>query len=429
MKKGLKMEFGVWGISYKQAGIDVRETIAFTKKNKIDAMRECQKEGVEELVILSTCNRTEIYFASEDINRAFQQVQTYCCNMFHIQGENHELFYYYKGEKAIRHLFRVTCGLDSLVIGEDQILGQVKEALAFAIEHKASKKQLNKAFRESITFAKRMKHTYKISENPLSVSSIAVKFVSQKVESFCNKRILLIGAGKIGKIVLRYLTEQGNHQIFVTKRGHNCNDQKYRDLTREFSNITLIPYENRYKLIPEMDVVFCSTSSPHMVIKLEEMKPTTHDIVMMDMAVPRDIDKNLSSIPNLKVYNLDDLKKIEGENTKYRQKIAKKIENEIEIAIQAFEQWRIKASVDDTIHKLNKVCDEVYYETVDSLNRKVTLSNKEEKKVQMLVKSCIRKMIQAPIKQIKAIDNADEMANMQQALEYLFQLEEQEHGA
>ncbi|MBC7959003.1 MAG: glutamyl-tRNA reductase, partial [Vallitaleaceae bacterium] len=212
------MYIGVVGISHKQAPVKTRNAVAFTQSKKIEAMNFLLEGScVEEVVILSTCNRSEIYFATNNLSYSMVQVKTFYLNYFGVPQLDSHVFTK-SNEEAIQYLLTVTSGLDSIVLGEDQILGQVKEDHDLARQMGCSKKMLNKIFRDAITFAKKMKTTYKISENPLSISSVAIKLLEDVCPEFTEAKVLLIGAGTVGMLCLKYLQDAGLTRLFMCNR-------------------------------------------------------------------------------------------------------------------------------------------------------------------------------------------------------------------
>lgn len=415
------MEIGVVGLSHQNAAVEIREKIAFTTGKKLHAMQTLMGQGVDELVILSTCNRVEMYFAASDGPRAVESIKSYC-DAFLYPGISTYL-YRYGNQDALSHLFRVACGLESLVLGEDQILGQVKAAASFAMEHGGSKKVLNKVFRESVTYAKRAKTQYKMSENPLSISATAVKYISQQVNGLGGKNVLIMGTGKIGTLILRYISEGADADIYITRRAHHSRHNK-PDILTAFKGVHIIDFESRYDYIPDMDVVFTATASPHVIVKMEALPQLYKPVVFMDVAVPRDVDIRIRNRQNVVYHDIDDLKAIVDRSEAQRREIAQLMYGEIDTEVRTVEAWVAKAQADETIRKLNVFCDRVYDHTWDMIDRKIDLSEKDTQDMKRIVKSCIRKMVKTPIDQLKGLDSESDIEGMAHALAFLYDLEE-----
>ena len=262
-KNGEKMQFGFCGLSYKNAGLDVRDKTAFTDSEKITFLNCIEKFGVEQCMILSTCNRSEVYYLFEEERQRMQVKETY--ESFFPQVNLQEYLTEYTGEKALEHLFLVTAGLESQVLGEDQILGQVKDALNFTRAMGFSKKEMNRAVTDAIACSKRIKSELKISEIPLSVSYVGIR----RLESTCGiqgKNILVIGSGKMSVLALRYICEYGANEVYLCSRTLS----HAKALREEFSNIRIVEYKNRYDVLKDCDIVISATASPHLVLKKED---------------------------------------------------------------------------------------------------------------------------------------------------------------
>ena len=260
------MQFGLLGIDYKNADLAVRDEISFTDQKKMEFFRKAEENGIEQVMILSTCNRSEIYYFYEKESQV-KAIQDIYCDMFE-KVQIRQYIRHCEEDKAVSYLFRVTAGLESMVLGEDQILGQVKDALDFSRTMGFSKKELNKVVRDAVTCAKKVKTTFKMSEKPVSVGYIGIL----EVEKTCmikGKTILVIGSGDTAVLALRYLYEYEAGKIYLCSRtlAHAGNVQK------EFEEIEIISYEQRYEVMKRCDIVVSATSAPHVVVKEEFFTP------------------------------------------------------------------------------------------------------------------------------------------------------------
>ncbi|MCU9812270.1 glutamyl-tRNA reductase [Paraclostridium sp. AKS81] len=311
------MDFAVVGVNHNNTPINIRETVSFTDIQKIEGINFLLDNGIEEAIILSTCNRSEVYIYSNNISDKVEVVKNFYQDYFDVESIE-EFLFNKTGEEAIKHVFNVSAGLDSLVLGEDQILGQVKDAHDFARQLGSSKKVFNKLFREAITVSKDIKTTTKISHQPLSISYIGIKCLKEKMGSLENKNALVIGLGKMSKLAMKHLEEEQLNNIYVTNRSY----EKLKSIQEEYKNLIPIKYEDRYEVMDKVDIVISATASPHTVLKKAEMPKTSNKLIMMDIALPRDIDKNLNEFENIEVYDIDDLKKISEANDKKRRELA-----------------------------------------------------------------------------------------------------------
>ncbi len=412
------MNFAVVGVNHNDTPINIRECVSFTDTQKIESINFLLDNGIQEVVILSTCNRSEIYIYSKNILDKVEVVKDFYEDFFNVEDIKKYLFCEV-GEEAISHIFNVSSGLDSIVLGEDQILGQVKDAHEFSRQLGASKKVLNKLFREAITVAKDIKTTTKISQQPLSISYIAIKSLKDKVCSLEGKNALVIGIGKMSKLAMKHLEEEKLNSIYVTNRSY----EKLKDIQDEYKNLIPIKYEDRYNVMNEVDVVISATASPHTVIKKESMPTLDKKIIMMDIALPRDIDKNLNKLDKVEVYDIDDLKKISNENDKKRRELACVGELIIKEKIEEFKEWLETIKIDPTIQSLNDKCADIREDTLDYIYRKLDLNCREKKIVDKMLTSALKRLIREPIINLKQIKDSGKQEEYIKIVEELFDLQ------
>jgi len=315
-------------------------------------------------------------------------------------------------------LYRVCSGLDSIVIGEDQILSQVKDALMTAMELDASKKFMNKLFREAITTAKNIKSTYKISENPLSISYIGVKFLKEKIGDLSDKKAFIIGVGKMGKLALNHLLDEGVTKIYCCNR----NPQKIKELKEVYPSIIQVEYENRYDYIPQMDILVSATASTHTVVKKLDLPPITKKLYALDLALPRDIDPDIALDSNIVLFDIDSLKKTSEENEKLRNELSEKAQGLISESITEFHKWKKTIKVDNTIKSLNERCEEIHRDTISYIYRKMDLPCREKRIVEKMLDSALKRLIREPIIALKQIDEDKKQSEYMKVIEELFDL-------
>lgn len=395
------------GINHKNTPLQVREKLSFTSKEQINAMVFLQKAlNVKECIMLCTCNRTEIYiysdFDSSDVDASI--IIKLICDMKGLDESRYSSYFTeFKCAAAVRHLFNVTCGLDSLVLGEDQILGQVKEALERALEAGSSAKVLNTLFRDAITVAKRAKTCTKISNNSISIASLAVKLVCEEFEDGLESRsALIIGAGKMGSIALENLQAKGIGKIIVTKRLHSS---KVEALTEKYDNIEVIDYGNRNKYFNECDIVISATSSPHFTVTREELQKEllyNKKRVFVDLALPRDIEESVNEIEGVRSYNIDDLKVISDENMKIRVMEAEKVKCMISEFVKAYENWFIFNGSLPVIKEIRVVADEVLNNRITQIESKLQgVSEEDMEIVKAAMKNTVNELLEKLVYSIK----------------------------
>ncbi|CEN77251.1 glutamyl-tRNA reductase [[Clostridium] sordellii] len=411
------MNFAVVGVNHNDTPIHIRENVSFTDTQKIEGINFLLDNGISEVVVLSTCNRSEIYIYSDDILKKIEIVKDFYEDFFNVDNIKEYLFCK-TGQDAIEHVFRVAAGLDSIVLGEDQILGQVKDAHEFSKQLGASKKVFNKLFREAITASKDIKTTTKISHQPISISYIGIKCLKDRLGTLEGKNALVIGIGKMSKLAMKHLEEEKLNSIYVTNRSY----EKLQDIQDEYKNLIPIKYEERYSVLEKVDVVISATASPHTVIKKENMPNLSNTLIMMDIALPRDIDKNIDTLENIEVYDIDDLKKISDENDKKRRELACTGELLIDENIDEFNDWLETIKIDPTIQSLNDKCTDIREDTLDYIYRKLDLNCKEKKIIDKMLTSALKRLIREPILNLKQIKDSGKQEEYIKIVEELFDL-------
>lgn len=339
------MGIQIISISHKIAPLHVREMFAFTKEQQEEMMRrmtDCLE--VSECVVLSTCNRTEMYVYSESGSEGvvFNRMEDVLLECAGAQEEedigNYLLFFH--GKKAIQHLFEVAAGLDSMVIGEDQILGQVKETHKQARAIGATGVYLNTFFRMAVTSAKKVKTDTDLSRTSVSTATLAIKVAEEALGSLRGKKVMIIGAtGKIGGIVLMNMLSLNGPEVYVTTRSNKVISTKHGQ-----NNFLTIEYEDRYDYIDAMDVIISATSSPHYTLtcsRLRKCMRSNKPRVFVDLAVPMDIESRVSDIGGVAYYNIDDFTRIAKENNQKKLQEARAATGILEEYELQFEQWMV----------------------------------------------------------------------------------------
>ncbi|MDF2613086.1 MAG: glutamyl-tRNA reductase [Clostridia bacterium] len=410
------MSLGVVGVNHL-CPISIREKVSFTHTKKIEALQYLKGQGIKEVIVLSTCNRSEIYIWDEEIEEKIEIVQRFYSTFFRGK-EVHSYLVSKTGKKAIKHLYHVAAGLDSIVIGEDQILGQVREAWELASSERTCGKMLNKIFREAVSTSKYIKSTLKISENPLSVSYIAVKFLKEKIQDLSQKRVLIIGIGKMSQLVIKYLQEEKLEAIYVSNRSHT----KAVEVGEIYENVIPVTYKERYELLSKVDAVICATASPHIVLQKESMPQITHKLYMIDIALPRDIDPEIAQMENVDVYDIDDFKAICSENNQKRKELAKAAKDMIKEKMSELTQWIELAAVDNTLELLEEKRNEIQKNTLEYIYRKTDLSLRDKQVIDKMLSAALKNFVSTPTANLKKIKSRSQRERYAKVIEDLFDL-------
>lgn len=411
------MNIGVVGVNHNITPIEIRESVSFTDTKKIEAINYLLDKEINEVIILSTCNRSEIYIQAEDIEEKIEVVKEFYEDFFN--RENIREFLFEKvNNQAVNHIFTVASGLDSIVLGEDQILGQVKDAHEFAMNIGSSKKIFNKLFREAVTTSKEIKNTTKISQQPLSISYIGVKFLKEKLHTLENKNVLVIGIGKMSTLAMNHLIEEKVNSIYVANRSYG----KCDELQKKYNQIIPIKYEERYSVLNDVDIVISATASPHVVVKYEDMPLTNNKLYMMDIALPRDIDTKINDMDNIEVYDIDDLKTIQNKNDKKRKELASIGHKIIEEKSNEFTEWLDSMVIDSTIQSLNTKCFEIRDDTLNYIFNKVEVTAKEKIIIDKMITSALKRLIREPIINMKQVKDKGKREEYIKVVEELFDI-------
>lgn len=413
------MDIAVIGINYHESPIAIREAVAFTESMRIEASNLLLDEGISEIVIVSTCSRSEIYIATTEIRQAVSKV----CQFYEHYFQREDLAPYLftkNGSEACRHLFRVTAGLDSIVLGEDQILAQVKTAYESAQQVGAVHKVLNHLFQQALATSKEIKNTTKISEQALSLSYLAVQQLKQRWPKMVGKRGLLIGAGTMTKLALENLLAEEVDCLYISNRSF----EKIKDCMQYDARLQPIPYAERYAYLTKVDFVISATACPHTILKAEHCPPIEQKLFILDLALPRDVDTALVAKENIEVWDLDDLKQMSAANAKRREDLAKVGEEIVEEQVANFCQWYQQLRVDPIIQALNQRCQTIKEDTFAYLTKKLTLKHKEEKLLDKMLTSALKRVIREPILHLKECADTEQQSAAVRLFQQFFELEE-----
>lgn len=393
------MFFYSFGLNHHRAGIDVREKVHFKDSDIIEASEILESYGFEEVVILSTCNRSEIFALSSESKFSNDFFVEFFENYFSIDDLSPFIFVK-KDLDAINHLFSLTCGLDSLIVGEDQILGQVSDAYETSLSLGFCKKILSEALKRSINLSKKIKSDSNISHIPLSLPYISVK-KAQEIGNLSNKNALVVGIGDIGKLCIENLMETGAN-IYIS----NWNMDKSIKMQKEYGNINIISYEKIQENLGYMDFIFSATASPHLVLKKDYFKNIKNEINIFDLALPRDCDPEIANFSNIKLFDVDSIKDISRKNLDKRRKILQSYRDNIDEKSEEFYKWMKEVKIDYILKDLNDRCDDLADKTMDYIFRKTDMTASQKKKVDKAVRNALKKIARDPVLTIK--ENHDE---------------------
>lgn len=381
--------------------IQIREKLSFDKRIDEALMRLKAVDGVNEAVVLSTCHRSELYLMVEDPREDY--LKDFFSDFFFIDSATLKPYLYcFKGHQVALHLFRVAAGLESMVVGEDQILGQVRDAWDIAQNKKATGKVLDRLFREAVTLGKRARSETGISSHSLSISYIAVLFIQEVFENLEDKSAYVIGAGEMARLAICHLLTKGIGKVFVSNRTY----ERALALKKEIPDITIVAYEQKYERISQTPIVISATNAPHYTVDFTKFKNCYRGdkICMIDLALPRDIDPNIGEIDGVNLYTVDDLKKVARENQKKRENLINQIEYMVQKGVEDFIKWNNALCTVPVIQHLNeyaeKVCDLEYRRVINKLSQ---VEDSEKGKIKYALERVAAKMVNRYLMGIKSL--------------------------
>jgi glutamyl-tRNA reductase len=415
------------GLNHKTASVDIRECLAFNADESRQALYELRGlTAVEEAVLFSTCNRVELLLTARDTEQAIGEAKTFLAKFKNIELNAFEsALYLHRGEAAVRHIFRVAASLDSMMVGEPQILGQVKAAYRTATEQKTSGVILNRLLHRTFFVAKRIRSETGIGGNAVSISYAAIELGRKIFGDLTGKKVLLIGAGEMAELAVEHLIRHKSKEIFVAnrtfERGVELAD-KYRG--------TAIRFEEIADYLGQVDIVISSTGAQGFVIEKAQVKGVmrrrrNRPVFFIDIAVPRDIDPKINSINNVYVYDIDDLKGVIDENIEDRQREAVKAERIIDEAVIHFGQWVDSLGVVPTIKALrSKINAMAQAEVQRTLQQMEHLPQEDQKAIERMTHALVNKILHDPTHYLKSNGCQGDRANSLDIARKLFGLDE-----
>jgi glutamyl-tRNA reductase len=425
------MELIIIGLNHKTAPIEIREQLAFQEGEVGNALSQAKSlTSVKENMILSTCNRVEIYAVAREVGKAIIDLKKFLSQYHHLPTKEFEKnLYCLVGEEGVRHIFRVASSLDSMVVGEPQILGQIKEAYGMAAELKTSGLILHRLLHRAFHVAKRVRTETKIGNSAVSVSFVAVELAKKIFGSLEKKSVLLMGAGEMCELAAQHLVTGGVEKVWVTNRTY----ERAVALAQEFKGEP-IPFEEITQGLRKADIVISATGSPQYLIVHDQITKVIRDrkqkpIFFIDIADPRDIEPRVGDIENVYLYNIDDLQHVANENIKDREKEAQKAESIVQDEVIKFVNWYHSLGVTPTIVSLRKKFEEIRTRELEkTLSFHPHFSEKERQSLEALTSAIINKILHDPLTLLKQTKE-DTMADLYlDTLRTLFQLTNKNNG-
>lgn len=429
------MALAMVGLSHKSAPVEVREKIAFPEGELLEhALHDvCTNECIRGCVIVSTCNRTELY---ADVvgapNQGVGALTKFLAH--HIENVPCSLLgytYHAIGTQVVSHLFEVVCSLDSMILGEAQILGQTKRAYAYADNTGATTKTLNHLFRQSFEVGKRVRTETEIGSHSVSISTAAVTLARHIYETLDNRSLLLIGAGEMGELTARYLTEQSPSSALTVV---NRTPERARDLVESLGQGKVARLEDLEYELSGADIVISSTAAPGYALTYETVRAARkrsrdRSLLIIDIALPRDVDPLVAELDDVYLYDIDDLNSIIEKGHEHRQQAAESARALIAEEVNSFNLWCQSQEVIPTIQQMRFKAEHIRDKELARAYRKLkNLSPQEQEVIEAMANSIITKMLHGPFARLRKGAHDPDAYMLTQASRYLFGLDSNPTG-
>ncbi len=417
------------GLNHRTAPVELRERLAVPEARLPEALARLKRwPGIDEGVILSTCNRVELYAVVKDTELGLESLSEYLVTIAaDVSPEQVEPYLYrLGGAEAVRHLFRVAASLDSMVIGEPQILGQVKEAFEAALAGKSTGVVLNKVVKKAISVGKRVRTETGIAENAVSVSYAAVALAKKIFQNLAEKTVLLVGAGEMGKLAARHLISAGVRQVLITNRNYD----RTLDVAKRF-NALPVPFDEFHHEMAGADIVVCATAADSFVIGPEDVQRALRSrrnrpMFLIDISDPRNIDPAVGALDNAYLYNIDDLQGHVDMNIEQRLREALKAEDIVRAEVPSIVMWMKSLEVVPTIVALRHRADEIRRAEIERIMAKLGgLSPRQRELVEELAAAITNKLLHSPLIALKAEADSPNGSLFAETTQRLFDLEKE----
>ncbi len=414
------------GVSHKTAPLELRERLSLTEGRAVSALRDLTAaSGIHEAAAISTCNRTELYLIVSDPVEAESTALGVLSRQAEIRPT--ELLghlYSHRSAEAARHLLRVTAGLDSMILGEAEIQGQVKRAYELALVEGATGPILNRLFRAALTAGGRVRDETALSEKGVSIPSVAVALAQRSLGELQERRVLVVGAGETAELVARALIARGVRTVFVANRHYD----RAIGLAQRFDG-TAVRFDELPAQMEEADIVVTATTSPHHIIEREGLEQVMADrdgrpLLLIDIAVPRDIEPECREIAGVSVYDIDDVQQIVERNASGREAEARGAELIIEAELDRFERWLASLAVVPTIAALRGRGEEVVRRVLaENENRWESLSEADRERVEAMARAVASRLLHEPTLRVRRAAGSEDAYEYLSALRELFGLD------
>jgi glutamyl-tRNA reductase len=422
------MNIVVVGLSHKTAPVEVREKLSIPEPQVESAIADLVSyPHIAEAAILSTCNRLEIYIVTPETEQGLREVTQFLSehSKLPLHSLRQHLFMLLHSD-AVMHLMRVSAGLDSLVLGEGQILAQVKNTHNLGQKYNGIKLILNRLFKEAIEAGKRVRTKTSIGTGAVSISSAAVELAQIKVQNLAASRVTIIGAGKMSRLLVKHLVAKGAYQIAILNRSR----PRAEELASEFKQAELLiyPISEMMSVLAMSDLVFTSTAATEPLIdraKLEVALEPNRPLMLFDISVPRNVHGDVNELDNVQAFNVDDLKAVVAQNHESRRKMAMEAEKLLDDHVEAFDIWWRSLETVSTISCLRNKVEAIREQELEKALSRLgsEFAEKHQEVIEALTRGIVNKILHDPMVQLRSQQDIEARKRCMQALQMLFNLE------
>ena len=416
------------GLSHKTASLEIREKFSIPVESYHDAISDLRsRDSIHECLILSTCNRTEIYAVTNDYESCISDINDSLINYHKLEEKvlkNH--FYTYTNEQAVKHLLMVTCSLDSMVVGEPQILGQVKDSYNLSSKNESAGIILNRLFQYAFFVAKKVRSKTNIGSLSISISYLAVELSKRIFDDLSDRTVMLVGTGEMAELAAKNLINSGIKNLLISSRTFENAAKLSKDL-----NGTAIKLEEIFYRLKDVDIVITATGSNDYIFKTEHVNQAlklrkNESMFFIDIAVPRDVDPRVNDIPSVYLYDIDDMQGVLDNNISSRKESAKEAETIVNHHADKFINWLDGLKVFPTIVKLRERMERIKRSELERTFEKLrTLDENQKESIQNLVDRLIGKMLHDPITSLKRESSTSLGALYSDTIQRLYNLDKE----
>lgn len=427
------MNIAVVGLTHKTAPVEVREKLSIPEPVCDKAIAQlCSYPHIEEVAVLSTCNRLELYLVTTETEQGIREINQFLSEHSKLPSARLRPYLFtLLHQDAVMHLMRVSAGLDSLVLGEGQILAQVKQCHKLGQQHRGIGRVLNQLFKQGISAGKRVRTETSIGTGAVSISSAAVELAQMKVSHLADQRVTIVGAGKMSRLLVQHLLSKGATNIVILNRSMD----RARELAALFPDapLRLLPIDDMMDAIAQSDIVFTSTSSTEPILdraKLEAVLDPNQPLMIIDIAVPRNVAADVNELVAVRAFNVDDLKAVVAQNQESRRQMAMEAEALLDEEVEAFEVWWRSLETVSTISCLRDKVEAIRAQELEkALSRLGTeFGDRHREVIEALTKGIVNKILHDPMVQLRAQQDIEARRQAMETLEVLFNLDRQQAG-